>query len=303
MAKRCLCAAWFWRWGITHFQHVPEVFAKLGPEFVSHSYEHHDLEKFRGRNVIVVGGGASAIELAGLLRAAGAEVQLAARRKALVFHNPPPVGKRRSFLAACAQPQSGLGPGMKSSFFANFPWVFRYLPERKRVELVRTTLGPSAGWTSKKQVVGLVPLILGVTPESAQVVDGRVRLKLRAADGSERELVTEHVITGTGYKVDLERLQFLSPELRRQIALVQSSPALSANFESSVRGLYFAGAYRCQHFWSADALCLWRGIRGAANRSRAGAFALPSANIRFGDGSRGRQEGKNASAVKTPPNP
>ncbi len=47
--------------GITHFQHVPEVFAKLGPEFVSHSYEHHDLEKFRGRNVIVVGGGASAM--------------------------------------------------------------------------------------------------------------------------------------------------------------------------------------------------------------------------------------------------
>jgi cation diffusion facilitator CzcD-associated flavoprotein CzcO len=227
--------------GITHFKHVPEAFANLGPDFVSHSYQHHDLEKFNGCNVVVVGGGASAIELAGLLKAAGADVQLAARRKELVFHNPPPVGKQRSLWQRIRAPQSGLGPGMKSSFFSNWAGLFRYLPEDARVKLVRTTLGPSAGWTSKKQVVGLVPLVLGVTPQSAKVVDGKVRLKLRAEDGSERELVTEHVITGTGYKVDIERLDFLSPELRRKIALVQSSPALSANFESSVPGLYFAG--------------------------------------------------------------
>ncbi len=227
--------------GITHFQYIPEVFAKLGPEFVSHSYQHHDLEKFRGRNVVVVGGGASAIELAGLLKAAGADVQLAARRNELVFHNPPPIGKRRSLWQRVRAPQSGLGPGIKSTFLANWAGLFRYLPEDTRLRLVRTTLGPSAGWTSKKQVVGLVPLVLGVTPQSAEVVDGKLRLKLRGADGSERELVTEHVITGTGYKVDLERLGFLSPELRSQIALVQSSPALSATFESSVPGLYFAG--------------------------------------------------------------
>ncbi len=77
---------------------------------------------------------------------------------------------------------------------------------------MRTTLGPSAGWTSKKQVVGKVPLLLGMTPRLAPstVQDGMVRLRLRADDGSDREVITDHVITGTGYKVDLNRLRFLS---------------------------------------------------------------------------------------------
>src|SRR5271154_5012419 len=46
--------------GITHFKYIPEIFAGLGSQYVSHSYEQHDLEPFRGRNVVVVGGGASA---------------------------------------------------------------------------------------------------------------------------------------------------------------------------------------------------------------------------------------------------
>jgi cation diffusion facilitator CzcD-associated flavoprotein CzcO len=227
--------------GITHFKHIPEPFSQLGPAHVSHSYQHHDLEPFRGRDVVVVGGGASAIELSGLLHEAGANVQLIARRKELVFHNPPPIGKKRSLWQRIRNPQSGLGPGLKSRFFANSPEIFRHLPEAKRLEFVRTALGPSAGWTSKKQVMGKVPLLLGMTPLSAEVVDGKVRLHLRAADGSERDVITDHVITGTGYKVDLNRLQFLSPEIRQQIAVVNGSPALSGNFESSVPGLYFIG--------------------------------------------------------------
>ena len=227
--------------GITHFKHTPEPFAQLSPEHVSHSYQHHDLEPFRGRNVVVVGGGASAIELSGLLREIGADVQLIARRKELVFHNPPKIGQRRSMWQQFRHPQSGLGPGMKSYFFANFPSLFRYFPEETRLHLVRTTLGPSAGWTSKKQVVGKVPLLLGITLKSAEAVDDKIRLRLRANDGDDRELITDHVITGTGYKVDLNRLQFLSPETRRQITVVAGSPVLSSTFESSVPGLYFVG--------------------------------------------------------------
>jgi cation diffusion facilitator CzcD-associated flavoprotein CzcO len=226
--------------GITHFKHIPETLAHLGPEYVSHSYQHRDLEPFRGRNVVVVGGGASAIELSGLLREAGAEVQLVARRKELVFHTAPTVGKRRSLWQRMRHPQSGLGPGMKSRFFANSPSLFRYLSESTRLKLVRTTLGPSAGWTSKKQVVGHVPLQLGLTPTGAEVVDGKIHLKLRAADGSEHEVVTEHIITGTGYKVDLE--------IRRNIAMAGSAPVLSSTFESSVPGLYFVGLVAANTF-------------------------------------------------------
>jgi thioredoxin reductase len=234
--------------GITHFQYIPETFAHLGSEYVSHSYQHHDLEPFRGRHVVVVGGGASAIELAGLLREAGADAHLVARRKGLVFHTPPTIGKRRSLWQRIRNPRSGLGPGLKSRFFANYPSLFRLLPAARRLAFVRTALGPSAGWTSKEQVIGRVPLLLGMTPLAADVVDGKVRLKLRAADGSKHEIITEHIITGTGYKVDMDRLKFLSSEIRQHIAVFGSSPVLSSTFESSVPGLYFAGLVAANTF-------------------------------------------------------
>jgi thioredoxin reductase len=86
-----------------------------------------------------------------------------------------------------------------------------------------------------------VPLLLGYTPERAEVHDGKVRLQLRAQDGSEREIEADHVIAATGYKVDLERLTFLSSEIRSKVKTVERAPVLSASLESSVPGLYFVG--------------------------------------------------------------
>src|SRR5438132_741413 len=62
--------------GITHFEYVPPELARLPSEFLSHSFQHHDLEAFRGRSVVVIGGGASAVDLAGLLHETGADVEL-----------------------------------------------------------------------------------------------------------------------------------------------------------------------------------------------------------------------------------
>src|SRR5271155_4405720 len=75
--------------GITHFEYVPENLAHLPAEFLSHSARHYEVEPFRGRNVVVIGGGASALDLAGLLHEAGADVQLVSRRPKVVFHNKP----------------------------------------------------------------------------------------------------------------------------------------------------------------------------------------------------------------------
>jgi lysine/ornithine N-monooxygenase len=227
--------------GITHFKYIPEVFSHLSSEYVTHSYDHHELDRFRDRNVAVVGAGASAIELAALLHQAGCDVQLIARRPQLEFHTGPNPGKRRSLWQRIRNPQSGLGPNMKSRFYADYPNLFRYFPEDLRVKLVRITLGPAAGWTSKKMFVGIVPALTGMTPERAEVTGGKIRLTLRSADGSLKDVTVDHVITGTGYKVNLDRLQFLSPEIRRELVLTQSSPTLSREFESSLPGLYFVG--------------------------------------------------------------
>jgi thioredoxin reductase len=96
--------------------------------------------------------------------------------------------------------------------------------------------------------MGKVPLHLGCTPQSAEVQNSKVHLTVRAEDGSEHEIVTGHVIAATGYKVDLERLQFLSPKVRSQIKALNRAPVLSSSFESSVPGLYFAGVSAANSF-------------------------------------------------------
>ncbi|MGA6954243.1 MAG: NAD(P)-binding domain-containing protein [Candidatus Acidiferrales bacterium] len=234
--------------GITHFEYVPENLAQLPAEFLSHSYRHHDLEGFAGRSIVVLGAGSSAIDMAGLLQDAGADVQLVARATSLKFHTAPEPGKRRSWWQRVRHPDSGLGPGMRSRFFSDAASLFHYLPESLRVDLVRKTLGPSAGWFMKDKVMGRVPLVLGYTVESAEIANGKVRLHLRGIDGSERQIVTDHIIAATGYKVDINRLAFLSPEIRATLKTVNRTPVLSSTFESSVPGLYFVGIAAANSF-------------------------------------------------------
>jgi len=241
-AKRVVLAV-----GITHFSYVPENLAQLPPEFFSHSFQHHDLAGFKGRSVVVIGGGSSATDLAGLLHEIGADVQLVSRRQELKFHTRP-TGKPRSLWQQVRHPSSGLGPGMRSRFFADFPEVFHYLPEGLRIEAVRRSLGPSGGWFARDKVIGKVPLLLQCTPVQAEVRNSRVHLHLRTASGGQKEIHTEHVIAATGYRVDLDRLNFLSPGIRSKVRKVEKSPALSNTFESSVPGLYFAGVAAANSF-------------------------------------------------------
>jgi thioredoxin reductase len=233
--------------GITHFEYTPTALANLPREFVSHSFGHHDLQPFRGRKVTVIGGGASAIELAALLRDLDVDVHQIIREKALKFHGVPSE-KPRPLWKRIRHPQSGLGPGLRSLFYADYPMLFHFLPEHLRGEIVGKHLGPSGHWISKDRVVGRVPLHAGCTIEKATVQDNKVHLHLREQDGAQSEIVSDHVIAGTGYRVDLNRLAFLNPEIRSQVKLASGSPVLSSTFESSVPGLYFVGLAAAQCF-------------------------------------------------------
>ena len=234
--------------GITHFEHVPSNLAHLPSEFVSHSFRHSDPEEFTGRNVVVIGGGSSAVDLAAELHDSGAEVQLVVRQQSLKFHDKPEIGKARSLWQRVRHPQSGLGLGLRSKFFCSAPSLFRYFPKRLRIEIVRRHLGPSAPWFTKERIIGRVSLQLGCNPEGADIRDGKVHLYLRAADGGRREVVTDHVIVATGYKVDLDRLTFLSENIRSRINDLDRTPLLKSNFESSVPGLYFVGIAAANSF-------------------------------------------------------
>jgi thioredoxin reductase len=231
--------------GVTHFGYVPETLANLPAEYVSHSAQHSDVARLRGRRVAVIGAGSSALDLAGLMHEAGVDVQLIAR-KPLKFHSKN--DKARPWWDRLRRPPSGLGPGWKSFFFANYPNLFHYLPESLRVEAVRRVLGPSGGAFIRDKVEGKVPTLTGYSLDTARVEDGKVRLTLVDGAGAKREVTADHVIAATGYKVNLQKLKFLNDKTRSRIKTVVGSPALSSSFESSVPGLYFVGLAAANSF-------------------------------------------------------
>jgi FAD-dependent urate hydroxylase len=110
----------------------------------------------------------------------------------------------------------------------------------KRHNYFLTSWGPAGAWWLRDRVEGKIDLLLGHQITSAQVVDGRVRLGLTGPAGA-TEMLTDHVVAATGFDVALERIDCLEPTLRAQITREGPYPRLSANFETSVNGLFIVG--------------------------------------------------------------
>jgi thioredoxin reductase len=219
---------------------VPPQLAGLRPDLMSHSSDHHDMERWAGRHVAVIGGGSSAIDLAVFLKEAGTHVTLVVRAERLRFASPPS-DRVRSRWERMKAPSSGLGPGWKSWVCENLPQFFRFLPGDLRTTIVRRHLGPAAGWPMKGRLEDGVDILLGTSIEQASEEDGRVRLTLRRADGTRTELLVDHVAAATGYLPDVERLRFLSRPLRAAVRTHNDAPMVDGAFQTSVDGLYIVG--------------------------------------------------------------
>lgn len=262
--------------GISRFQHVPPELAALPAEHASHSSAHSTVDHFARRDVVVVGGGASALDVAMELVRADARVRLVARREALRFNNPP---RPRSLRERIAAPMSGLGPGWKSRLSTDAPLLFHAMPEWFRIEVVRRHLGPAPCWFTREPTEGKVEFLLGRRLHGATIDSGRVRLTLANADGVLQDLTADHVIAATGYRVDLTRLAFLADDMRAAIRLCDTSPALTAHFESSVPGLYFVGAAAANSFGSVSRFVFGAGFtarRLSAHLARTAASRSPA---------------------------
>jgi FAD-dependent urate hydroxylase len=83
-----------------------------------------------------------------------------------------------------------------------------------------------------------VPIRLGREVRAAQPAHGRLRVEL---DGGEFRVV-DHLLYGTGYRIDIGRYPFLAPELVDAIRQVNGYPVLGPGLESSVPRLHFLGA-------------------------------------------------------------
>jgi lysine/ornithine N-monooxygenase len=233
--------------GVIPYAYTPPELRMLAPDgptadgVLSHAAQHADLSVFAGQRVAIVGAGQSALESAALLAEAGADVQVLVRGSAVLWGETPDANPPSAF-HRLMKPPSALGAGWSTRSMSDVPGLVRFLPARARLALVKGVLGPSGAWWLRDRVDGKVDIRTGVTVHSARAEpDGGARLALATRNGGGDTLEVDHVLAATGYRVGLDALGFLSPELTTSLRTVAGSPLLNASFESSVPGLYFSG--------------------------------------------------------------
>jgi hypothetical protein len=79
------------------------------------------LHEFRGKEVLIIGGGASGVELAGLMSEQSAFVTVATRPMRIPFCGPP---RARSLWERIMSPATGLGTGWRSWACVTAPMLF-----------------------------------------------------------------------------------------------------------------------------------------------------------------------------------
>ena len=256
-ARRVVIAA-----GIQPFAWKPPSFAGLASSIASHASEHREFDSFKGKTVMVIGGGQSALESAALLHEAGAYVKVVCRAPKInwlgglsstTLHHR--VGR---LIPRLLYAPTDVGPAGISQLMAR-PEVLQKLPRLIQDKLTRRSIRPAgARW-----LVGRlrdVSIKLDTSVASYSVKGDRVEVRL--SDGSADEI--DHLLLGTGYRIDISKFPFLTSEMTAGIRQVNGYPRLEEGFETTIPGLHIIGAPAA---WSYGALL--RFVSGAGYASRA----------------------------------
>ena len=230
-SRRVIVAA-----GIAPFAWRPSVFAGLPASLVSHTSDHPHLGRFAGQSVLVVGGGQSALESAALLYEAGADVGVVVRTLMVRWLWPRPWLHTCKPIERLLYAPPDVGPAGVSHLVAR-PDLYRRAPRGLQDRLGVRAIRP-AGEAWLKPRVEKVRITTGRTVVSAVPAGGGVIARLD--DGTERRV--DHIMLGTGYRVDIARYAFLGEGLLATVRQINGFPCLDAGFESSVPGLHFLGA-------------------------------------------------------------
>lgn len=233
-AKRVVMAT-----GLLGHEYRPEAFAGLPRALASHSCEHTDSERYRGKRVAVIGRGQSACESAALLHEAGADVEIICRGN-LVWNADPSNRSAlrkavRGMLGSMLIPPSQVGP-FPYNWLNEAPGIVHLLSQPMRDRVNDNSLGATAiTWLRPR--LRDVPVNQGRSILGARRDGDRVALTL---DNGTRSY--DHVLMATGYRIDVDKMGILDAGLRENLARHGSLPVLSGGMESSVRGLHFVGA-------------------------------------------------------------
>lgn len=221
------------------FRAIPPQLSHLPEPLLLHTTGIGDVKAFAGRGVTIIGAGQSTLETAALLHEAGARVRILVRGSRVEWNS---TSRQRSLLARILAPSAGIGAGWKSWAISELPGVFRwYFPANKRHCFVERAYGPSGAWWLRDRVDRRIELHLNCMVETATAQNGNVRVAARGSQG-QIEFMTNHIIAGTGFKVDIEKFDYLDAGLRQSIARENAGiPSLDSHFETSVQGLFIVG--------------------------------------------------------------
>ena len=222
--------------GIAPFAHRPSVGADLPPELASHTADHDDLGRFAGKEVIVVGGGQSALESAALLHEAGAGVQVLARAHHVNWLHGGKYHRMLGRYSKLVYAPTDVGP-MGLSRIVAVPELFRRFPRAAQDPMAHRAIRPAgAAWLQPRLVD--VPIRLGrrLTVAEARGRPGARRDRpQRGAHGGPRPV--RHRLPGRRVEVPVPAA---CPG--RMVRTTNGYPLLSRGMESSVPGLHFLGA-------------------------------------------------------------
>jgi len=163
--------------GLDGCGHRPAELAHLQPPLAWHSSELRDLDGFAGRRTAVVGAGQSAIELAALLREAGAEVEVIARAPIVRWlRRSGWLHERSGPIRRVLYPRTDVGP-LGLSWLVAMPDLFRRVPTGLGERIAYRCIRPAAAsWLGPR--TGDVTLTLGRRLTAASPAVGGLQLAL-----------------------------------------------------------------------------------------------------------------------------
>jgi FAD-dependent urate hydroxylase len=236
-AKRVIVAT-----GIECFAYKPPIFDSIPSGLASHPCELRDYTAFKDKDVVVIGGGQSALESGAFLHANGARVQILVRQTAQVckpsrfrwLGNPSWLKLLRG--------RGDVGPAGVSLIIQR-PSLFGRLPRRVQTKWDRRAIKLGFSYRLAPEI-NAETVRSGVSIDQVQVQGQRLLLEL--SDGTER--LVDFAVLATGYRVNVAACPFWGRGILDGLALVGGYPRLDAGLESSVPGLHFVGAMAAYSF-------------------------------------------------------
>ncbi|CAB3704158.1 NAD(P)-binding domain-containing protein [Paraburkholderia rhynchosiae] len=231
--------------GLKGYAQTPPALQGLPQRYASHSEQHGDLTWARGKDIVIVGGGQSALGLSALLHELGARVRVLMREAEIVWHERPEAG--RSILSKIRHPDAGLGRGWRSLFLSECPHLFHMLDQARRRLVMDKSYGASGAWWLHDRVVDKVEIWSRTEVRSASIDNDRVVLRVMS-DNEEALVDADHVIAATGFKTDMRQHAFLSKDIVDAISVHGGLPELTSNYETRIGGLYVIGPASAHSF-------------------------------------------------------